>query len=151
MVATSWSAVVLFERARGGVGGEDLATLVYMAKWARFCISNRQEMPGSSEQGRELRGLCIPRSLPRWHDPDPLGGLSPAYIPENRKGRRGGARAMHRVLSDEAEEFRGYHCLGRSLQDSAHQLVQLLCHHCTASSRLRCTKRAGHGPWTAAG
>jgi hypothetical protein len=40
-------------------------------------------MPGSSDQGRELRGLCIPRSLPRWHDPDPLGGLSPAYIPEN--------------------------------------------------------------------
>jgi hypothetical protein len=32
-----------------------------------------------------------------------------------------------------------------SLQGSAHQLVQLLCHHCTAvSSRLRCTKRAGH-------
>jgi hypothetical protein len=52
-----------------------------MAKWARFCISNRQEMPGSSEQGRELRGLCIPRSLPRWHDPGPLGAvLSPATI-----------------------------------------------------------------------
>jgi hypothetical protein len=86
---------------------------VSMAKWARFCICNRQEMPGSSEQGRKLRGLCISRSLPRWHDPDPLGGvLSPAFIPENRKGRRGGARAMHRVLSDEAEEFRGYHCLG---------------------------------------
>jgi hypothetical protein len=30
---------------------------------------------------------------------------------------------MYRVLSDEAEEFHGYHCLGRSLQDSAHQLV----------------------------
>jgi hypothetical protein len=65
-------------------------------------------MPGSSEQGRELRGLCIPRSLPRWHDPDPLGGLSPAYIPENREGSRGGARAMYRVLSEEAEEFHGY-------------------------------------------
>jgi hypothetical protein len=37
---------------------------------------------------------------------------------------------MYGVLSDEAEEFCGYHCLGRSLQDSAHQLVQLLCHHC---------------------
>jgi hypothetical protein len=36
-----------------------------MAKWVRFCISNRQE---------------IPRSLPRWHDPDPLGNLSPATI-----------------------------------------------------------------------
>jgi hypothetical protein len=47
---------------------------VSMAKWARFCIPNRQEMPGSSEQDRQLRGLCIPRSLPRWHDPDPLGG-----------------------------------------------------------------------------
>jgi hypothetical protein len=33
---------------------------------------------------------------------------------------------MYRVLSEEAEEFHGYHCLGRSLQDSAHQLVQLL-------------------------
>jgi hypothetical protein len=96
---------------------------VSMAKWARFCIPNRQEMPGSSEQGRKLRGLYIPRSLPRWHDPDPLGGLSPAYIPENHNGRRGGARAMYRVLSDEAEEFRGYHCLGRSLQDSAHQIA----------------------------
>ena len=134
-----WSAVVLFERARGGPGH------VSMAKWARFCICKRQEMSGSSEQGRKLRGLCIPRSLPRWHDPDPLAGLSPAYIPENCKGRRGGARAMYRVLSEEAEEFHGYHCLGRSLQDSAHQLVQLLCHHCTVSSRLRCTKRAGHG------
>jgi hypothetical protein len=38
---------------------------VSMAKWARFCIHKRQEMPGSSEQGRKLRGLCIPRSLPR--------------------------------------------------------------------------------------
>jgi hypothetical protein len=93
---------------------------VSMAKWARFCISNRQEMPGSSEQGRKLQGLCIPRPLPRWDDPDPLGGLSPADIPDHRKGRRGGAspvgaRARYRVLSDEAEEFRGYHCLGRSL------------------------------------
>jgi hypothetical protein len=53
---------------------------------------------------------------------------------------------LTRVLSEEAEELRGYHCLGRSLQDSAHQLVQLLCHHCTVSSRLmRCTERAGHG------
>jgi hypothetical protein len=42
------------------------------------------------------------------HDPDPLGGLSPAYIPEILKGRRGGARAMYRVLSEEAEEFYGY-------------------------------------------
>jgi hypothetical protein len=56
-----------------------------------------------------------------------------------------GARAMYRVLLDEAEEFHGHHCLGRSLQDSAHQLVQLLCHYCTVSSRLRCTKRAGRG------
>jgi hypothetical protein len=24
-------------------------------------------MPGSSEQGRKLRGMCISRSLPRWH------------------------------------------------------------------------------------
>jgi hypothetical protein len=47
---------------------------------------------------------------------------------------------MHRVLSDEAEEFRGYPCLGRSLQYSAHQVVQILCHHCIVSSRLRCTK-----------
>ena len=86
-----------------------------MAKWARFCISNRQEIPGSSEQGRKLRGLCIPRSLPRWQDPDPLGGLSPAYLPEFLKVWRGGARAVYRVLSEEAEEFRGYHCLGRSL------------------------------------
>jgi hypothetical protein len=67
---------------------------VSMAKWARFCISNRQEMPGSSEHGRELRGLCIPRSLPRWHDPDPLGGLSPAYLPGFLKAWRGGARAV---------------------------------------------------------
>jgi hypothetical protein len=37
---------------------------------------------------------------------------------------------MCRVLLDEAEEFHhGHHCLGRSLQDSAHQLVQLLCHY----------------------
>ena len=120
-----------------------------MAKWARFCISNRQEMPGSSEQGRKLRGLFISRSLPRWHDPDPLGVLSPAYIPENRKGRRGGARAMHRVLSDEAEEFRGYHCLGRSLQDSAHQLVLTPVPplHRHLATEVHKTSR----PWTAAG
>jgi hypothetical protein len=36
------SAVVLFERARGGgVGGGP--GHVSMAKWARFCICNRQE------------------------------------------------------------------------------------------------------------
>jgi hypothetical protein len=29
----------------------------------------------------------------------------------------------YRVLSEEAEELHGYHCLGRSLQDIAHQLV----------------------------
>ena len=72
------SAVVLFERARGG--GEGGAGHVSMTKWARFCISNHQEMPGSSDQGRALLGLCIPRSLPRWDDPDPLGVLSPATI-----------------------------------------------------------------------
>ena len=73
------SAVVLFERARGGVGWGGPGH-VSMAKWARFCISNHQEMPGSSDQGRALLGLCIPRSLPRWDDPDPLGVLSPATI-----------------------------------------------------------------------
>jgi hypothetical protein len=140
-VLPTWPVVVLFERSRGGGAGH-----VSMAKWARFCILNSQEMPGSSEQGRALLGLCIPRSLPRWHDPNPLGGLSPAYLLEFLKGRCGGAWAVYRVLSEEAEEFNGYHCLGRSLQDSAHPLVQLLCHHCTVSSRLvRCTKRAGHG------
>jgi hypothetical protein len=66
-----------------------------------------QEMPGSSEQDRQLRGLCIPRSLPRWHNPDPFGGLSPAYIPEILKGRRGGASAR----AEEAEELHGYHPL----------------------------------------
>jgi hypothetical protein len=57
---------------------------------------------------------------------------------------------MHRVLSDEAEEFRGYHCLGRSLQDSAHQLVQLLCHHALhrhLATEVHKTSR----PWTTAG
>jgi hypothetical protein len=58
---------------------------------------------------------------------------------------------MYRVLSDEAEEFRGCHCLGRSLQYSAHQLVQLLCHHCTVSSRLRSEVHKTSRPWTAAG
>jgi hypothetical protein len=66
-----------------------------MAKWARFCLPNHQELPGSSKKDRQLQDLCIPRSLPRWHDPDPLGGLSPAYIPEIPKGRRGGARQGH--------------------------------------------------------
>jgi hypothetical protein len=51
-----------------------------MAKWARFCICNRQEMPGSSEQGRALLGLCMTRTLARWYDPEPLGGLWPATI-----------------------------------------------------------------------
>jgi hypothetical protein len=78
---------------------------VGMAKWARFCICNRQERPCSSEQDRERRDLCIPRSLPRWHDPDSLGGLSPAYIPENRKGRCGGARAMYRVCWTKPRTF----------------------------------------------
>jgi hypothetical protein len=125
---------------------------VSMAKWARFCIPNRQERPGSSDQGRKLRGLCIPRSLPRWHDPDPLGGLSPAYIPENRKGRCGGARAMYRVLSEEAEEFYGYHCLGRSLHQYSVQCspvgpapVPPL--HRQLATEVHKTSR----PWTAAG
>jgi hypothetical protein len=110
-----WSTFVLFEREGGG-GGH-----VSMAKWARFCIPNRQvarrcQVARSKAGSCEVHGPCvIPRSLPRWRDPDPLGGLSPAYIPENRKGRRRGARDMYRVLSDEAGEFRGCHCLGRSL------------------------------------
>jgi hypothetical protein len=59
---------------------------------------------------------------------------------------------MNRVLSDEAEEFHGYHCLGRSLQDSAHQLVQLqlLCHHCTVSQLATEVQKTSR-PWTAAG
>jgi hypothetical protein len=36
---------------------------------ATFRIFNRQEKPGSSEQDRPLRGLCIPWPLPHWHDP----------------------------------------------------------------------------------
>ena len=138
---------MLFKRARGvGVWGEDLTALVWRSGPDSASEIARRCQVARSKAGTP-RGLCIPRSLPRWHDPDPLGVLSPAYITENRKGRRGGARAMHRhrVLSDEAEEFRGYHCLGRSLQDSAHQLVQLLCHHCIVILQLRCTKRAGHG------
>jgi hypothetical protein len=129
----------------GGGGGADH---VSMAKWARFCICNRQEMPGSSEQDRPLQGLCIPRSLLRWHELDPLGGLLPAYVPEIRKGRRGGARASH--VSGAVGRSREITCVATTaLVDhsktvpSAHQLVQLLCHHCTVSSRLRCTKRAG--------
>jgi hypothetical protein len=51
------------------------------AKWARFCIQYRQEMPASSEQDRALRGPCILRALARWYEhPDPLGGLWPATI-----------------------------------------------------------------------
>jgi hypothetical protein len=101
VVATSMATFMLFERKGGGGAGPAGPVGKKMAKWARFCIPNRQEMSGRSEQGRELRGLCIPRPLPRWHDPDPLWGLSPAYIPEILKGRRGGTRAMYRVLSEE--------------------------------------------------
>ena len=114
VAATSMvSSCCLSGKGGGGGGGPGHMSV---AKWARFCIPNRQEMPGSSEQGRALLGLYMTRTRARWYDPDPLAGLSPVYIPENCKGRRGGARAMYRVLSDEAEEFRGYHCLGRSLQ-----------------------------------
>jgi hypothetical protein len=147
-----WSAFMLFERERA-------RGWVEMRTWPReygevgytFRIPNRQEMPGSSEQDRQLRDQCISRPLPRWHDPDPLGGLSSAYISEILKGRRGGARAMYvsGAVGRSRGTTHGYHCfgrlLGRSIQGSAHQLVQLLCHHCTVSSRLRCTKRAGHG------
>ena len=63
-----------------------------MSKWARFCICNRQERPCSSEQGRKLRDLCIPRSLPRWYDPDPLGGLSPAHLQAGQCGNQIGAK-----------------------------------------------------------
>jgi hypothetical protein len=57
-----WPQLSCRLRAGKGEGGEeDLATLVIlsMAKWARFCILNRQEMPGSSEQDRKLRGLSM--------------------------------------------------------------------------------------------
>jgi hypothetical protein len=101
VVATSMVHGQLSCCLSGKGGGGHVST----AKWARFCIHNRQERPGSSEQDRQLRDLCIPLPLPRWHDTDPLGGLSPAYIPEILKGRRGGARAVYRVLSDEAAEF----------------------------------------------
>jgi hypothetical protein len=69
--------VPFFLQLRGcGVGGGPRR--VSMAKWARFCICNRQEMAGSSEQGRALLGPCMTRTLARWYDPDPLGGLCPA-------------------------------------------------------------------------
>jgi hypothetical protein len=49
---------------------------------------------GGSQASKDAsEGGGIPRPLLRWHDPDPLGGLSPAYLPEILKGRRGGARA----------------------------------------------------------
>ena len=81
VVLPPWSAPCCLSGQEGGAGvggGPDHVSM--MAKWASFCISNRQEMPGSSDQGRALLGLCIPRSLPRWHDPDALGVLSPATI-----------------------------------------------------------------------
>jgi hypothetical protein len=89
-----------------------------MAKWA---IDSASAIARTCQIARSKAGSCevyVFRGLPPvlWHDPDPLGSLSPAYLPEILKGGRGGARAMYRVLSDEAEEFRGYHCLGRSLQ-----------------------------------
>ena len=78
VVATSMVSSCCLSGQGGGVGGGP--GHVSMAKWARFCICKRQERPGSSEQGRKLRGLCIPRSLPRWHDPEPLSVLSAATI-----------------------------------------------------------------------
>jgi hypothetical protein len=78
-------AFMLFERERGGGGGiwpREYGEVGYISH-----PQSPQERPGSSEQDRPLQGLCIPRPLPRWHDPDPLGGLSPAYIPEMLKGK----------------------------------------------------------------
>ena len=40
-----------------------------------FRLLGRLEIPASSEQDRMLRGLCKPRPLARWYDPEPLGGL----------------------------------------------------------------------------
>jgi hypothetical protein len=52
VVAISMSAFVLFERERGwGVGGGP--GHVSMAKWARFCICNRQEVPGIAGPGND--------------------------------------------------------------------------------------------------
>jgi hypothetical protein len=49
--------------------------------------------------------------------------MSPAYFPENLKGRRGGARAMYRVMSEEAEEFYGYHCLASTMVDHSRTVL----------------------------
>jgi hypothetical protein len=97
---------------------------------------------------RSLLGLWIRRPLPRWNDrTDSLGGAVARHI--SLKFSKAGAGVcqchMYLVLSEETEELHGYHCLGRFLQDSAHQLIQLLCGHCAISSQLRSTKRAGHG------
>jgi hypothetical protein len=63
----------------GGPRGETLDPF----RWPRvatFHLLDRLEMPESSEQDRALLGLCMTRTLARWYDPEPLGGLWPATI-----------------------------------------------------------------------
>jgi hypothetical protein len=121
-----WPALGVLVLERGGGGSDHVG----MAKWATNRIRNRQARGGHALP-RSKAGSCeiyALRGLSRVGTTPIRSGACRRYIllKFSKKGRCGGARAMYRVQSEEAEEFYGCHCLGRSLQDSAHQLVQLL-------------------------
>jgi hypothetical protein len=103
----------------------------------RWSFSGGVFEESGSKLGRcKLQQLCTPRPLPRWHDPEPLGGLSPA---EFRKFSKAGVEVLgpYPVLLDEIGESRGCHRTGRSFRDRTDQLVQLLCcHPCACSHEL---------------
>jgi hypothetical protein len=100
-----------------------------------WCSSSKQ-----AEQAWPLQQLCTSRPLPRRHDPEPLGGLSPA---EFRKFSKAGAEVLglYPVLLDAIGESRSCHRTGRSFRDMIDQLVQLLCCHPCACSHVSCQQR----------
>ena len=105
-------------------------------KWGWGGVGGGGESSKKAEQAWPLQQLCTPRPLPRRHDPEPLGGLSPA---EFRKFSKAGAEVLgpYPVLLDEIGESRGCHRTGRSFRDRIDQLVQLLCSHpCACSHEL---------------
>jgi hypothetical protein len=140
-----WSAVVLFERERGWGWGEDLATSAWRSGLdSAPPIARRGQVARSKAGSSEVyvfRGLSRVGTTPIH-----LGALSPAYIFLNTA--KAGAEVPGPCTGCCRTKPRNFVATTALVDRSSTVLTswsQLLCHHCIVSSRLRCTKRAGHG------
>jgi hypothetical protein len=125
---------------------------VSMAKWARFCIST---IARRCQVARSKAGSC---EVYAFHGLSRVDTTPIRFRACRRhiflKFSNAGAEVpvpCTKCCRKKPRNFMDPSALvHHSLQDGAHQLIQLLCHHCTVSSRLRQVHKMSR-PWTAAG